>query len=1013
MLGPVQVRRDGSTLGVPAGKASELLVRLAVDAGVHVRADRLLDDLWPDDLATRRNTLQSKITMLRRSLGKAEAIAHSHEGYRLVIDAAAVDAIAVVEQAAAAARLFEEGDIRGALDASAAGLALFNGDLLPSAGSGDWVAPHRARFEETQTRLLETWFSARAGLGEVGDLIGDLELAVAAHPFQETLWQLLITALYRAGRQADALATYQRVRDRLADDLGLDAGPQLQALERQILTHDPALLGQVTPAADPGSAAAPISVAGNLPVVSADLVGRESALDAVTDLLGSGPLVNVVGPGGIGKTALAIEVARRSPAPDGAWLARLETAVSQTDVIDTVVGIFGAGGEAALFERLSGSSALLILDNCEHVIEAAADLVVRLLEAAPGLRVLCTSQVNLGIEGEAMFHLEPLVPAASVELFTRLARAQRNNQQLSSAGDTILELCRSLDGLPLAIELAAARTRSLSIDEIVRRLDDRLDVLSDPSSRRPERRRALRSTISWSYELLFPDDQLGLWALATFAGGAPLAGVEFVLDALEVPPRAAVDVIDRLVSRSLVIVDHDDGAVAPRYRLLDSIRAFALEAMHQASRSDRALGAHAAWFAGAARTSTAGVRSGQQGEHLAFARIERANIDAALSWCADHDPLVALDLVNGFGWAWVVLGDSRGAERLVAALDAAGDGAPAPDRASALLLAAWIEASMGDLEQARSHIESAQDLAAAIGDVEIQARAAYYLAYVVSHDGEFDLGLELTDQSARLYDGLQRPWDEAANGMFAARAAIYSGDARRGKEALDRVAHLLGTTVDDPWLRVRHEGMSGELARIEHRFDDAVAHLSRATDLSGRLGFRQTQAYQMSSLGRAQCLRGDEATGVVTLQRSIGLAESIGDVRMAALARVHLARILRGLGDVDQARRVIESSMAWHRAVGGGEQAALGECLLAAMDAADGVSDADGRLQAVLAAAREAGDAHVEVFALDAIARVRSSEGNQAEALALCDRADARMAAASTLISERDRVDAQVVRGAG
>ena len=210
---------------------------------------------------------------------------------------------------------------------------------------------------------------------------------------------------------------------------------------------------------------------------------------------------------------------------------------------------------------------MLILDNCEHVVDAAAALAERLLDAAPGLRILCTSQVALELDGEAVLELAPLALDAAVELFTRRAARGR------ATPATVHELCRSLDGLPLAIELAAARTRTLSVEEIARRLDDRFGVLSDPASRKPERRRALRATIGWSYELLFPDDQRGLWALATFAGGAPLAAAESVLEALDVPASAAIDVVGRLASRSLVIVDD---APALRYRLLDSIRAFAL-----------------------------------------------------------------------------------------------------------------------------------------------------------------------------------------------------------------------------------------------------------------------------------------------------------------------------------------------------------------------------------------------------------------------------------------------------
>ena len=543
------------------------------------------------------------------------------------------------------------------------------------------------------------------------------------------------------------------------------------------------------------------------------------------------------------------------------------------------------------------------------------------------------------------------------------------------------DLCRSLDGLPLAIELAAARTKTLSVEEITRRLDDPFLVLADPTSRKPERRRSLRSTISWSYDLLFPDDQRGLWALATFAGGAPLPAVEFVLEALDVPAAAAIDVVGRLASRSLVTVD-DTGAAADadggqpvRYRLLDSIRAFAFEAMTTAGLAERAREAHAAWFAEAARFSTEGVRGARQTEHLAFARTERANIDAALAWSSDHDPMLALRIVNGFGWAWVVLGDSRGAQRILTALKVSGDAGPPRDRANALLLAAWIEASIGNLDLARHHITAASELAETTHDADLQARCCYYLAYVVSHHGEFRTAMELTDRSRAIYDTLERPWDQAANGLFAARAAISAGDEPRAVDAADRVQRWL-REVEDPWLHVRGEAMLGELARLQHRFDDAVEHLGRAADRSRQLGFPQTEAYQVTSLGRAQCQAGDYDAGAATLELAIEKAQATGDVRLVALARVHLGRVLRAIGEGERAREALEAASSWHQQAGGGELAALGDCLLAALDAADGVTGAEQRLRAILDEARRTGDAPVEVFALDALARVAAEAGD-------------------------------------
>jgi predicted ATPase/DNA-binding SARP family transcriptional activator len=1010
VLGPVEVRRDGAVLAIPGGKTAELLVRLALDAGVLVRTERLLDDLWAADAVhTRRNTLQAKVAKLRRALGDGKAIVHAGGGYTLALAPSAVDAHAVVADAAEAARRLTDGDHAGAAARCGEALARFRGDLLPVA-EGEWAAPHRARLDGARAALVETRMAARLHLGAFDDVVGELEAAVTTDPFQEGLWELLMTALYRAGRQSDALQAYERVRRLLAEELGLRPGPRLQALERRVLQQDASLDG-----AAPARAGATASfTVGNLPSMAAELVGRGDELSALAGSIAAHRLVEVLGPGGIGKTALAIETARRLSAGDGVgtggvWLVRLEGTTTPDEVVDAVIAALGvAGGESGLLERLKARPALLVLDNCEHVLDAAADLVVRLLDAAPGTRILCTSQVPLGVDGEAVVELAPLALADAVQLFVRRAATQGRHRPPPADG-ALEELCRSLDGLPLAIELAAARTRTLSIAEIRRRLDDRFTILSDPTSRKPERRRALRSTIAWSYELLFPDDQRGLWALSCFAGGASLPAVEHVLAALDVPASAALDVVGRLAGRSLVITEAEDADGSVRYRLLDSIRAFALEAMRDAQLADRASAAHAAWFADRARTSTAGVRSRRQAEHLALVRAERANVDAALSWSSVHDPLLALEIANGFGWAWIVLGDSRGSQRILAALEAAGTGATVRDRATALLLAAWIEASTGHIELAHRDVAAASALAEEIGDDDLRARCCYHLAYVVSHEGHWERAMELTDRSRALYDPLDRPWDQAANALFASRAAISAGDEPRAVAARDRVQHLL-RSVDDPWLHVRRDAMLGELARVQHRFDDAVRHIAHAAETSHRLGFLQTEAYQVSSLGRAQCQAGDHEAGAATLERAIGQAEATGDLRLAALARVHLGRVLRALGHDDRARVALEAASAWHRDAGGGEQAALGECLLAALDAVAGVDGAPDRLEAILEEARHRADAAVEVFALDALARIRTGAGALAAGRELCEEADRRMAAASHFITDLDRTDARHVR---
>ena len=1015
VLGPIEVRRDGQLVPVPGGKTSELLVRLALEAGQLVRTDRLVDDLWAAGAVnTRRNTLQSKIARLRRALGDPSVIASGDGGYTLAVDPSEVDALAVLRHAVTASRLLDAGDDRGAADLCASTLQMYRGEVLQAAGDGEWVTPHRARLVEARMKLVETQFSARLRLGDVGDVIGELEAAVATYPFQEGLWELLITALYRAGRQADALATYQRVRHLLAEELGLDPGPQLQQLEQRILVHD-ASLGV------PDRTARPLELdasAGNLPSMSVELVGRETELAALCDLLA-------------GDAARRDRRTRRHR-EDG----RRDRDRPKADGVERCRARWRLVGEARI--RHDGRRSRRRVDRGaeRHRRRGGAVRAAQGQRRAGDPRQLrarrstrprrsrsASSMPRPGCGSCAPARFRSTSTARPCSSSHRLrcptpsscspvAPARDARTKLSARPTTLMrELCRSLDGLPLAIELAAARTKTLSIEEITRRLDDRFNVLSDPTSRKPERRRALRATIGWSYELLFPDDKRGLWALAAFAGGAPLPAVEFVLEALDVPASAAIDVIGRLASRSLVIVDDDDPSLPVRYRLLDSIRAFALEAMADAGLTERALAAHAAWFADAAASSTQGVRSSRQAEHLSFARAERANIDAALAWSAAHDPLLALDIVNGFGWAWIVLGDSRGAQRILTALDAAGDAAPDRDRAAALLLAAWIEASTGHLELARDHIAAAAELADAIDDVDLQARCCYYLAYVVSHHGEFGTGAGADrSQSTRSTTG----W----TGRGTRPRTGSSPPGPRSRPATRSAASKLATRsstgwrmVDDPWLHVRRDAMLGELARIQHRFDDAVLHIGRAAETSRRLGFLQTEAYQVSSLGRAQCQAGDYETGAATLELAIEKAEATGDVRLAALARVHLGRVLRALGQrrasADGARsgdRVAPRRRGWRtgraRRVPARRDGRRGSASPAPRIVSSRSSTRPGAT--ATPTSRSSPSTHSPASPPKRATSPRRGD--------LCEAADRRMDAASHFITELDRTDARSVR---
>ncbi len=989
VLGAVEARRDGVRLDLPAGKTTELLARLALDAGSRVRADALIEDLWAEP--TGRNTLQSKVSQLRRALGDKDVVLGTGDGYTLAVDATSVDASRATELAAQAADARGADDAATALDRAREGLALFRGEVLVDAG--DWAAAHRTRLEEVRLELVEDAMAARVALGAGGEVVAELETLVEQYPLREGLWVSLITALYRAGRQADALSAYGRVRRMLIGELGLEPGAALRALEQQVLQQSAEL--------DSMSPSRPSAFPGNLPAHSTRLVGRADDLEGLLSAMEEHGLVSVVGLAGVGKTRLAIEVGRHLEAPGGVWLVRLD-AVDASAVLTQVVAetLHVPGSEVALHERLSGAGTVLLLDNCEHLVVEAGTLVGSLLDAVPQLRILATSQVPLGIEAERVHQLQPLTQDDSVALFTRRAQETRRQFVLDAeVTAAVEEVCRSLDGLPLAIELAASRVRSLSVHDIARRLDDRFVLLRDPNSQRPERRRALAGAIAWSYELLFPDDQRGLWTLACFAGSASLDATEHVLSALGVPAGSVLDTISRLVDRSLVSVESAEGG-AVRYRLLDSIKAYAAERLRESGQVDVAAAAHAEWYAESATWCDEHVRSRRQPECLAIAREERANVDVALAWCAENDPLLGVRIAIGFGWTWAVLGDgTAGAARVRNAL---APEAPARERATGSLLAGWLEASAGDVSLAQADLDAAGVLIAELHDEVLAADVQRHQAFLSIQQGRPDVVLASAAASLSTYRRLDLEWRMAGSLLLSAFGSLMTGDTatatRDGTQAVGILA-----SMGDSWGIVHGEAMLGGVAQAEHRFDDAARALERAADESAAMGFLGQAALHRATLARVQQRLGD-AGAVASFERAIGDAAAVGDGRLAATARLNLARFLRSAGDGPAAASLLEENERWYHSAGGGDFALLTRCILNAER-----NDAPA-LRELLEEARGAGNLEVQVFALDALARVSAESGDRDAARILLAESDVLAALVAHVVDDSDRFDAVSAR---
>lgn len=929
LLDRVEVRRDGVPAPIPSGLTTELLVRLALDAGRAVRAERLVEDLWPDATGVRRNTLQAKVSHLRRALGDPAALTGGAAGYTLRVEPGDVDALEALRLAEAGAALLAAGEPADAVATCRAGLALFGPEVLPAAGTAQWVLPHRVRLQEARLQLLENEFAARLAVGAAGEVTGELESLVALHPLRERLWSLLITALYRAGRQSDALAAHRRVTALLADELGVDPGPELRALEVQVLAHDRALAPEVRRS-------------GNLPALATPLVGRAADLrDRLADLAAH-RLVTLVGPAGVGKTRLAIEVARRTPASDGAWLVRLEGVRTVTALPAALAeALPGSDGVAGL----RGAELLLVLDNCEHLVEPVAELVAAVLDTAPRVRVLATSQRPLGLDGEAVRMLAPLPEADAVALFAQRATERRPSFALTAeTAPGVAQLCRALDCLPLAIELAAARTRILSVPEIAQRLDDRFTLLADTTPGRPERRRTLAAALSWSYDLLFPDDQRGLWALAQFPGGATMPAVEHVLAALDVPAASALDVVERLVDRSLVMVDVDRAGTT-RYHLLASVRAFAVDRAAEAGAADVAADAVLDWIAGVADTVAAGVRGQDQAAHVAVTAAERSTIDAALDRARSRNPDAGLRIAVGFGWAWVLLDDAAAAARLCAARTAA-DEALEHLRMHALLLESWLEAMSGDLARARAALDAATTLA---GDDAPLAR--WHEGFVLLQEGRPAEAITALERSRAAFAARGSAWHEGGSLLLIAFAHLALGDAAAAQSTCaDAILAL--EPVGDTWALLHAEGLLGQIARAERRFADAARHHARAAESAAALGFGGAAALHLANLGRAQHDSGDPAAAG-TLRAAVAGAEQEGDLRLLAETRVALAEVLLSAGDRVAARDLLVAADRWYTESGGGDGAALAAHLLATVRAADGDSGADLELPAIRTAAQD------------------------------------------------------------
>ncbi|MEU5879741.1 BTAD domain-containing putative transcriptional regulator [Spirillospora sp. NPDC047279] len=653
VLGPLEVWTDaGGPVRVPELKVRALLADLLVNAGRPVSADRLVDDLWPRDPPGKPlGALRAKVSQLRRVLreaepGGAELVLSRPPGY--LLHGADVDARRF-EELTGRARAAAGPAARAALLTEA--LLLWRGPAFADFADDAFTRSTIARLDEARLTAQEDLAEARLALGEHSALVGELHDHVDRHPLRERFGAALMLALYRSGRQNEALDVHRALRTRLDGELGLAPGPEIDALHQAILEQSPSL-DAPAPAARAGALAAR-----PLPVPYTELVGRTPLVDEVRVLVGKERLVTLTGPGGVGKTRLALEAAASEPFPDGVHLvelAALPPGSPDGKVAEAVADALGHDGPEPA-AALAGTHALLLLDNCEHVAEPVAALADRLLRAVPGLRILATSREPVGIAGEIVRPVPPLDEDAAARLFASRAAAAAGLTLGPGEAGAVATICRRLDGLPLALELAAARVNGLGVHELAARLDDRFGLLG--AGRRgavPGRQRTLRATIEWSWDLLAEPERVLLRRLAVHPGGFTLETAEETGGVAGAPA-----VLAGLVDRSLAV-----RAETGRYRLLESIAAYGAERLREAGELDAVQRRRDLYYTMLAECAEVYRHGPARLRWIARLDAETANLRAALRSTLDRrDTELAVRLTGALAWYWMQNGRPGEASR--------------------------------------------------------------------------------------------------------------------------------------------------------------------------------------------------------------------------------------------------------------------------------------------------------------------------------------------------------------
>ncbi|TYK52240.1 BTAD domain-containing putative transcriptional regulator [Actinomadura decatromicini] len=942
ILGPLDVRDETARpVEVSGPRLRVLLVRLAVEAGRPVSVGRLLDDLWDGAPPSGGgNALQALVSRLRGVAGR-DLVEHGPAGYRLGIDPAEVDAVAF-ERDVVAARAEDDPARRAHLLRAA--LRLWRGPALADAADAAFAAAPIARLEELRLAAVEDRVDAELAAGLPVPPVADLEPLAAANPLRERLRGQLMRALYAAGRQADALEVFEETRRALADRLGVDPSPGLSAVHLAILRRDPVVRSAAEQPAAPAPEVppdVPRPARTNLPAQLTSFVGREEESRRVGKLLRETRLVTLTGPGGAGKTRLAGESAAAlvEEMPDGVWFVPLAPVSTPADVVQAVLAALAVPETVRpvetrvvprplerLTDFLAAKRMVVVLDNCEHVLDATARLADHVLAQAPGVRMLATSREPLGITGESLCPVPSLPlpdadvadPAealgfASVRLFGDRAAAVRPGFAVDAETVAdVVEICRALDGIPLAIELAAARLRSLTPGQVAARLGDRFRLLTGGSRTALPRHRTLRAVVDWSWDLLDDVERTVLRRLSVFAGGAtPDAAVDVCgLPAPDAPePQDVIDVIAALVEKSLVMADGD---AEVRYRLLETVRVYAGERLEEAGEALRVRSAHAAHLVALAERAEPELRRRDQLRWTERLAAERGNVTVAFRHVIDTgDRDTGLRLVAALVWFWVLRDmEVEAGHWAVAVRDMVGDDPPPgleEQHALCVISAKVIKEMTKDVGPTRESLHAVFDT---VADALPERPLHPVLALMESASALLsgDLG-EITRRLRRIEDHPD-PWVRAVSHTLLAHMAINTGHIdEAAAEAADGYARFRDLGDRFGMILVLSGMMQVAMARGE--LAEAVALGEEAYGYATMGVSPEQGASILAQLGRARAELGDLAQARDDVERAMAQTERIGELADAAGASLQLCEMdLKG-GDRAAARAHAARARRW------------------------------------------------------------------------------------------------------